>query len=224
VGKTRLSAALLRALAARGLPALGLKPIETGIWGSNQSIVDAAASDATALIDASSVRTGIQHHPLYALREPVSPHLAARRAGTQIELGLIARWTDEAERSVTPHVTSSSALWTVIETAGGVFSPLAPGTTNFDLAQTLGPAIWVLVAADALGVLHDVSSCLQAMRACGREPDHLVLSAARDPDASTGSNSAELEALGIAAPAALLARNDDRGVTQLLDRLLEVNP
>jgi dethiobiotin synthetase len=76
------------------------------------------------------------------------------------------------------------------------------------------------VAADALGVLHEVSGTLKAMRASGREPEHLVLSGARDPDASTGGNAAELEALGIATVSAVLARNDDRGVNHLLDRLL----
>jgi len=222
VGKTRVSVALLRALADRGLPALGLKPIESGIQGGNHSTVAEGPSDAAALSDASSIRAGIVH-PLYALPEPVSPHLAARRAGKRIELGRIADWLSQAEQFVAPHVSSPSVGWTIIETAGGVFSPLAPGVTNFTLAQTLGPAIWVLVAADALGVLHDVSSCLLAMRASGREPEHLVLSAARDPDASTGSNGAELEALGIAAPTASLARNDDRGVNRLLDRLLEAN-
>ena len=86
---------------------------------------------------------------------------------------------------MTPLVSSHSAHWTIIETAGGVFSPLALGLSNFELARALEPAIWVLVAADALGVLHDVSATLKAMRASGREPDHLVLSGAREPDAST---------------------------------------
>jgi dethiobiotin synthetase len=102
-----------------------------------------------------------------------------------------------------------------------VFSPLGPGVTNFELALALEPATWVLVAADALGVLHDVSATLRAMRACGREPEHLVLSGAREPDASTGSNATELATLGIARPSAVLARDDDRGVSDLLERLLD---
>ena len=112
------------------------------------------------------------------------------------------------------------AEWSVVETAGGVFSPLSPTATNFDLALALEPAIWVLVAPDALGVLHDLSATLQAMRARGRTPDHVVLSGAREPDSSTGSNAAELEALGIVATSAVLARNDDRGIASLVERLL----
>jgi dethiobiotin synthetase len=216
---------LLRALTARGLPALGLKPIESGIaidieGERRKSNAAPPGSDAAALALAGSIRTQLPH-PLYALREPVSPHLAARSASLQIDVKQVANWVRQAETSVTPLVASDSALWTVVETAGGVFSPLAPGAANFELARVLEPAIWVLVAADALGVLHDVTATLKAMYACGREPDHLVLSGAREPDASTGSNAAELATLGIASPSAVLARNDDRGVTALLDRLLE---
>jgi dethiobiotin synthetase len=108
----------------------------------------------------------------------------------------------------------------VVETAGGVFSPLAPNATNFELALALEPATWVLVAADALGVLHEVGATLQAMTARGRVPEHLVLCAAREADASTGSNAVELATMGIAKPSAVLARNDDRGIRALVEQLL----
>ena len=88
----------------------------------------------------------------------------------------------------------------VIETAGGVFSPLTESLTNFDLARCLGAAQWVLVAPDRLGVLHDVASTLQAMKSLGRSPDWLVLSASAPPDSSTGTNGAELQRLGVSVP------------------------
>jgi len=119
-----------------------------------------------------------------------------------------------------PHVTSPRALWSVVESAGGVFSPVGLGLTNFDLARALEPAIWVLVAADALGVLHDVTAASEAMTARGRRADHLVLSQAREADGSTGTNEAELHTLGIATPTAVLSRNDDRGIASLVIRLL----
>jgi dethiobiotin synthetase len=218
VGKTRVSAALLRELERRGLPSLGLKPIESGVVARGETGAPPAGSDAACLAEAGSLRT-TQPHPLHAFADPVSPHLAARAQSLQIDVKRIADWVAEAEREATLHISSDRAKWTVLETAGGVYSPLAPGLSNFDLAVALEPAIWVLVAADALGVLHDVSATLQAMRA--REPDHVVLSGAREPDASTGSNAAELRALGIATPSAVLARNDDRGIRQLVDRLLD---
>jgi dethiobiotin synthetase len=219
VGKTRLSVALLRALVARGLPALGLKPIESGMAtpGAHQP---GDGSDASALDSAGSLQSALPH-PLYALHAPVSPHLAARAEGIEIDVHRAAAWVAAAERAATSHAMSRSALWTVVETAGGVFSPLARESTNFELARALEPAVWVLVAADALGVLHEVTATLKAMRACGREPDHLVLSGAREPDASTGGNAAELRTLGITTVSAVLARDDDGGVGGLLERLLE---
>lgn len=223
VGKTRLSVALLRAITARGLPSLGLKPIESGVIRSGHSALPPPGSDASALALAGSLQISLPH-PLYALPDPVSPHLAARTSNIRLDIGHVAEWVQRAEASVAPHIGQPSALWSVVETAGGVFSPLAPRTANFELAQRLDPAVWVLVAADALGVLHEVSATLKAMRACGRAPDHLVLSGAREPDASTGGNAAELSTLGIATPSAVLARNDDSGVTALLDRLLAGKP
>lgn len=220
VGKTRVSVAILRALASRGLTALGLKPIESGVTRDEGKLAPPTGSDAAALAAAGSIPTPIIH-PLFALPAPVSPHLAAREQGFELKLDALSTWVAEAEAVLTPHVSSHIAQFTVVETAGGVFSPLGFGITNFDLAQQLEPATWVLVAADALGVLHDVTSTLKAMRASGREPDHVVLSGAREPDASTGSNAAELAALSIVRPSAVLARNDDSGVQALIDRLLQ---
>ena len=216
VGKTRVGVALLEALAAHGCQTLGLKPIESGVPPQPNN---PPGSDA-ALLSAAGTRRAAIVSPLYPLHDPVSPHLAARRDGLTIALEAIVNWVHLAETEVTPHVASSMANWSLVETAGGVFSPLSSTATNFDLALALEPAIWVLVAPDALGVLHDLSATLQAMRARGRTPDHVVLSGAREPDSSTGSNAAELEALGIVATSAVLARNDDRGITSLVERLL----
>jgi dethiobiotin synthetase len=217
VGKTRLSVSLLRKLDAFGQLAVGLKPIESGVQAAHEG---RAMTDAAVLANASS-RGILTPEPPYALRDPVSPHLAARTQGVEIDPKVAVLWVQNVERELTPLVSSDMALWSVVETAGGVFSPLTVGCSNFDLALALEPAVWVLVAADALGVLHDVSACLQAMRARGRSPDHVVLSAAREPDASTGSNAKELEMLGLVTPTAVLNRNDDSGVQALVHQLLQ---
>jgi len=218
VGKTYISRALLGAIRQAGCATVGLKPIETGI----RSIVGAlpSTSDAQALSRASSHPTA-REHPLYAFPDPISPHLAARRAGRVIELSTVATWVRECEADLTLYVSSHRASCSVVETAGGVFSPVSTDATNFDLALALEPAIWILVAADSLGVLHDVTATLQAMRARGRSPDHLVLSAARPADESTGTNADELETLGIARTAAVVARDSDEEIEPLIRALLE---
>ena len=82
----------------------------------------------------------------------------------------------------------------LVELAGGAFSPLGVGLTNVDLALALEPALWLLVAPDALGVLHDVTATLRALP---RAPDAVVLSGSRLRDESTGSNARELVSLAI---------------------------
>ena len=216
VGKTRVGTALLRALGNRHCSTLGLKPIESGI---PYTVSNPPGSDAAALASAGT-RRATAPSPRYALREPISPHLAAREQGVSIELSEVQHWVVGAERESALDISSHMANWSIVETAGGVFSPLSLTETNFDLALALEPAIWVLVAADALGVLHDLGATLQAMHARGRTPDHVVLSGAREPDASTGRNSAELQALGLVTVSAVVARDDDRGILSLVDRLL----
>jgi dethiobiotin synthetase len=112
--------------------------------------------------------------------------LAARAAGDLIKLSEVAAWIAEQEQNEAPSIS-------LVELAGGAFSPLAPGVTNVDLALTLAPAVWLLVAPDALGVLHDLGATLRALP---RPPDAVVLSRSRPRDASTGTNAPELEALG----------------------------
>ena len=73
IGKTHLSVALVAYLARAGRQVCGLKPIESGVPPG------AVGEDATALA-AAGVFHVKQPQP-YALPDPVSPHLAARRLG-----------------------------------------------------------------------------------------------------------------------------------------------
>jgi dethiobiotin synthetase len=197
VGKTYVTTHLARALAARdpARPVLALKPLETGV-------TDPRASDAASLDGVAHLATPPTPHPLFAFPLPLSPHLAAHRAGTEVSLPAIVRWANAA----TLHYTTT--LTVLLETAGGVFSPLTPSATNFDLACALEPSVWLLVAPDAIGVLHDLTATLFAMRARRRLPDLVVLTAARPTDPSTGANAFELEALAICRVAAVLGLDD----------------
>jgi dethiobiotin synthetase len=214
VGKTFVAAHLARALTTRapGRPLLALKPVETGFQA-------AATSDAALLETTARLLPPPSPHPLFAFRRGVSPHLAARHALTEISLPAIVSWLHAA----TLHYTTLSPML-LVETAGGVFSPLAPATTNFDLAVALDPAIWLLVAPDALGVLHDLTATLVAMRSRHRVPDLVVLTASRPPDESTTTNADELASLGICTVDASLQSGDPRPLDALAERLLSRCP
>jgi dethiobiotin synthetase len=171
VGKTVVTSALRRELSRRGAVA-ALKPIESGYSD--------LVSDARAI--------GGEHWvpPLYALQAPVAPHLAARAASVQIDFEQIAAWLDQH---------SAGHDWTLVETAGGLFTPLtAAGATNSTLLRRLQPCSWLLVAANRLGVLHEVAATLIAARSEHPAPRAVVLSNFLS-DASTDTNAEELRAL-----------------------------
>jgi dethiobiotin synthetase len=194
VGKTYFSTRLVESLVRSGYDTLALKPIESGVTPG------ASDSDAARLAAASGRPAG----HCYALPDPISPHLAARRAGVSLDLDRVASWVREHEAA-----SVRAPDFVLIESAGGAFSPLGDAITNFDLAKRLDPALWLLVAPDSLGVLHEVRSCLLALEALGRRPDHVALCQARALDESSGTNAAELERLGITRVAAQLLRDAD---------------
>jgi dethiobiotin synthetase len=208
VGKTFVTCAVARALRRRlpATPIVGLKPIETGMSATTRS-------DASMLETVSFGASPPVHHPLYSFAAPLSPHRAAAMENTRISVDTIVDWL-HAYNHTLPYNT-----WQLVETAGGVFSPLAPSVTNAQLALALEPSIWMLVGADALGVLHDLTATLEAMRHLARSPDLIVLSAAR-VDGSTGGNALEARELGIAMPVATLGPGDDSAADAIVDVLL----
>jgi dethiobiotin synthetase len=174
VGKTHVGCALLGAARARQLPAIGLKPIESG--------VDVAPGpDARALAKAGSEASLA---PPYCLHDPISPHLAARRAGVEIDLPAVVLW-----------IAKHRAPLLVVETAGGLLSPLTSKETNLDLVRELHPDATVIVSLDRLGVLHDVAAVNLALKSAGLVARAIALNGVEQPDASSSTNAGELEAL-----------------------------
>jgi dethiobiotin synthetase len=176
IGKTHFSDALLRAFTALGVRAAGLKPVESGV-------TEGADTDAARLARASAFHV---KHPAYSFPQPVSPHLAARADGRTIDLDRVRDWVDTAR---------GDADLTLVELAGGLFSPLTDELLNADLARRLQPEAILLVAPDRLGVLHDVVATSRAARAEGLVLKGTVLVTPAAPDASTGRNAPELPLL-----------------------------
>jgi dethiobiotin synthetase len=214
VGKTWLSCALLRRLHALGHTALGLKPIESGVVPGGDT--DAAALAAAGTGAELDVDHGVEGTLPYRLADAISPHLAALRAGTTIELDVALRYVREQESAI----AGRTSPVTLVESAGGLFSPLGPGITNFDLARALEPAAWLLVAPDSLGVLHDLTATLHAARSLGRLPDAIALCRARPADASTGTNAEEVARLGIAPRPRVFTSEDPAELSALAGDLL----
>lgn len=194
VGKTHVAAALLRQLRAGGALAVGWKPVESGVaegGAGRQREGEREGEDELALHQA----TGVHCPTLLRLREPISPHLAARRQGARIDGAAIERRLEEL-----------SARWplVVLELAGGWFSPFDDARDNADWLAALPAALrarlrLVLVAPDRLGVLHDVSAVVRAaasLRPAPLAPLAVALSAPAQGDDASGSNAAELTGRG----------------------------
>jgi dethiobiotin synthetase len=207
VGKTHVGCSLLACWGERGVDAIGCKPVETGV--SEEPDANSDHGRLSAAVGMFHVKRGgaggraeaavhAMFHvkrPLYAFADGVSPHLAARSAGARIDLASIRRWvSDQVARVV------------VVETAGGLFTPLADGVTNFDLVGALGATAVLIVAPDRLGVLHDLTAALGLATARGLQGARVVLSEPEIADASTGRNATELTHLGIADPIAVFPR------------------
>ncbi len=186
IGKTHVTTCLLAYARLQAWRAAGYKPIATGVTDR----CDDADSHAAAL------RAPVVA-PTFSYRRPVSPHLAARQEGPPIDLDVIRRRTD---------AIASGVEHTIVESAGGLFSPVGDSLTNVDLVLRLLPARVLLVAPDRLGVLHDLGACIGAARARGVTVSALVLSAPAAPDESTGTNASEAERIGLGAVAAVFPR------------------
>jgi len=176
IGKTHFAEALLRALSARRPRVLGLKPIESGL-------IQPTASDSARLERSSTFHV----EPFgYSFAEPLSPHLAARRSGTVIELEPLVAAIDAIRTEVDV---------IVVELAGGLFTPLSDTVVNADFARDLDPDVTLLVAPDRLGVLNDVLSALRAAETVPLHIGGIILVTPERRDLSSGHNGPELRRL-----------------------------
>jgi dethiobiotin synthetase len=154
VGKTLVSAGLIWALREHHARVIGMKPVAAGLvphaggW---------ASEDVLALRAASSVTVAPELDNPVALPEPLSPHLAAQRAGRSISVSLL----DERF-----HTLQASADFVVVEGAGGWLVPLNDHETLADLARVLALPV-VLVVGMRLGCLNHALLTAQAVQASG---------------------------------------------------------
>jgi dethiobiotin synthetase len=152
VGKTMTACALLRAHVARGLRAVGMKPVASGI-----DLDSGRNEDVAALEAAGNVQAPLGTRNPYAFAPAIAPHLAAAQAGVKIELGRIAFAYRELARS---------ADRIVVEGAGGAFSPLDDKYDMLDIASTVGLPV-LLVVGVRLGCLNHALLSALAIRARG---------------------------------------------------------
>ncbi|MBI5612598.1 MAG: dethiobiotin synthase [Gammaproteobacteria bacterium] len=141
VGKTLVSCALLHALRARGLSAVGMKPVASGCHSTADGM---RHSDAEALTAASSVSLEYAAVNPYALRAATAPHLAAQAEGVTISIDTITKTFVQLQ---------ARAEAVVVEGVGGWIVPIDATHTMADVAARLRLPV-VLVVGIRLGCLN----------------------------------------------------------------------
>lgn len=154
VGKTVASCALLHALRAQGLRAVGMKPVASGCDRSDGAWRNA---DALALQAASDPQPDYADLNPYALPLPLAPELAAHDAGIHIALAplLAAHARLRAQADVV-----------VVEGVGGWAAPLSATLDQADLVRALGLPVWLVVGL-RLGCLNHAYLSARAIAADG---------------------------------------------------------
>ncbi len=154
IGKTVVSAALLRQLSAFGMRTLGMKPVASG------AVATAAgprSEDAEQLIAAMSEAAAYEEVNPYLFEPAVAPHLAAAEIGVRIDFERIV----EVYRSL-----GERAEAVVVEGVGGWLVPLDDSHTVEDLARAIDLPV-VLVVGMRLGCINHALLTEQAIRGSG---------------------------------------------------------
>jgi len=141
VGKTVVSCALLHALRARGMRAVGMKPVASGCERTHAGLIN---EDVEVLLGASDPAVTREEISIYRFEPPIAPHLAAAQAGVNIDIDAIVRRY---------HALVARFDAVVVEGAGGWLVPLDHARSLADLAQALALPV-VLVVGMRLGCIN----------------------------------------------------------------------
>ena len=159
VGKTYVASALVRHFAAACNKVSGMKPIasgcelsEHGIW-QGQLVND----DVVALFEAGNVAAPLELINPYHFAPAIAPHIAAEKAGVDIDLDMIVR---------NYHALAAMADVVVVEGAGGFLVPVSAHQSMADLAVKLDLPV-VLVVGMRLGCINHALLTVEAIKARG---------------------------------------------------------
>ena len=164
IGKTYISAGLLRHLRARGAHPRALKPVMSGFDPAR-----AAESDAGRLLTAlgrTATSAEIEAISPFRYAAPLAPDAAARREGRSLVMADIL--------PVCRAALAERGGPLLIEGVGGVMSPIAQDATGLDLARALGLPL-LLVAGTYLGAISHALTAMTAVRAAGLPVAALVV-------------------------------------------------
>jgi len=164
MGKTHVTAHLARLLRERGQTVRARKPVETGCeardgeyWPADGARLHEAAGGVDSLETVCPIR----------FATPVAAPEAARREGQEL------RFERDLAPLLAPSREPDGTLW-LIESAGGLLSPLAEDALNVDLARYTGLPV-LLISPDRLGTLSSTLAAAEALDRRGIQLDAIIL-------------------------------------------------
>jgi len=166
VGKTYLSGLILRALQAGGVSVGAYKPVCSGV--SWDEAGQPFWSDARLLADACAGRFTEAEIAPQCFAAPLSPPRSARLEGRQVNSQQILQDLNRWQKTVD---------YLLIETAGGLLSPMSEEWTMADFAVQAGYPL-LLVARVELGLINQVLLTLESASRRGLRVAGIVLNAA----------------------------------------------
>lgn len=146
VGKTVVSALLVRSLLRRDIPVRYLKPVQTGDDSDTETVRMLSALPQSLMLD-----------PVVALPLPASVDQAAEDAGTSVHLNEVYEGVRHC------YGEAPEAFW-ISECAGGLRVPYNTTEDQADLLEQLKAPV-VLVARSGLGTLNHTLLTVEAMKA-----------------------------------------------------------
>ncbi len=176
VGKTWTACRIAELGRCAGLRMGVFKPAESGAGG-----------DAAALLRASGSGATLEQVRPYAFSRPLAPAVAAEAEGRRVSLGVLRR---------AYALVAGGSDWTLVEGAGGLLVPYAPGLDAAGLAKALRLPL-LIVARPGLGTINHCLLTLEAARARRLRVLAVLLNGkAASGDASTSTNAAQIAKLG----------------------------
>jgi len=154
VGKTHVACQIIQQYVAQGLKVIGMKPVAAGCELIDGEWVN---EDVQKLTAASNVDAPAELVNPYCFKEYIAPHLAAEKAGVQIELEKITQAYEQLTKL---------ADVVIVEGAGGFLVPLNSQMGLADLAEALAIPV-VLVVGMRLGCISHSLLTVESIKARG---------------------------------------------------------
>ncbi len=178
VGKTFVAVKIAKQLNQKNIKVIPRKPVESGCIKQGVQLIP---QDAVALKQAANYQGALSEICPYRFEPPISPVRAAHLVNKVLT----------TEQLVNICRQGSEDGFTLVEGAGGFYSPLAEDGLNADLAVALQLPV-ILVADDKLGTLSQVLLNAEAIQMRGLQLLAVVLNALDENQNDHMDNTADL--------------------------------